>query len=93
MYSEILRKQLSQQDTVYNKFVYDIHSRIRQYKKQNFYKSMRLERRQRDLIDDELTFDLVVRHIEHEKAKQIHSEKFRFVHSDMSGQHLSNSIR
>jgi hypothetical protein len=54
---------------------------------------MRLERRTRDLIDDELTFDMVVRHIEHEKAKQIHSEKFRFVHSDMSGQHFSNSIR
>ena len=92
MYSEILRKQLSQQDKVYNKFVYDIHSRIRQYKKDNFYKSVRLERRNRDLIDDELTFDMVVRHIEHEKAKQIHSEKFRFVHSDISGQHLSNSI-
>ena len=53
---------------------------------------MRLERRTRDLIDEELTFDMVVKHIEHEKTKQIHSEKFRFVHSDMSGQHLSNSV-
>ena len=40
-----------------------------QYKKEHFYKSMRLERRNRDLIDDELTFDMVVRHIEFEKAK------------------------
>lgn len=64
-----MRKQLSQQDKVYSKFVYDIHSRMRQYKKEHFYKSMRLERRNRDLIDDELTFDMVVRHIEFEKAK------------------------
>lgn len=69
MYSEIIRKQLSQHDSVYNKFVYDIHSRIRQYKKDTFYKSVRLERRNRDLINDELTFDMVVKHIETEKAK------------------------
>lgn len=42
---------------------------MRQYKKDNFYKSARLERKTRDLIDDELTFDMVVKHIEHEKAK------------------------
>jgi hypothetical protein len=29
MYGEIIRKQLSQHDKLYNKFVYDIHSRIR----------------------------------------------------------------